>query len=50
MAEIFADENDIIVNVMTFKGKDKTQYLKREEFGYTCLIWHMKEQKIMFRQ
>lgn len=45
MAEILADENDIIVNVMTFKGKDKTQYLKREEFGYTCLLWAYERAK-----
>ncbi len=38
MAEILADKNDIVVNVMTFKGKDKTNYLKRNEFGYTCLL------------
>lgn len=38
MAEILSDENDIVVNVMTFNGKDKTQYLKRNEFGYTCLL------------
>ena len=38
MAEILADENDIVVNVMTFKGNDKTEYLKRDEFGYTCIL------------
>ena len=37
MAEILADNNDIHVNVMTFKGKDEIEYLKRDEFGYTCL-------------
>lgn len=30
MAEILADKNDIHINVMTFKGKDKTEYLKRD--------------------
>ena len=45
MAEILADENDIVVNVMVFKGKDKTEYLRREEFGYTCLLWAYERAK-----
>ena len=45
MAEILADKNDIHVNVMTFKGKDKTQYLKRDEFGYTCLLYAYERAK-----
>ena len=45
LAEILADENDIVVNVMTFKGKDKTEYLRREEFGYTCLLWAYERAK-----
>ena len=38
MAEILADENDIVVNVMTFKGKNKAQYLKRDEFWIYLFI------------
>ena len=45
MAEILADKNDIHVNVMTFKGKDKTEYLKRDEFGYTCLLYAYERAK-----
>lgn len=49
MAEILADENDIVVNVMTFKWKDKTQYLKRNEFGYTCLLLAYERVKKLYR-
>ena len=45
MAEILADTNDIHVNVMTFKGKDKTEYLKRDEFGYRCLLYAYERAK-----
>lgn len=45
MAEILADKNDIHINVMTFKGKDKTEYLKRDEFGYTCLLYAYERAK-----
>jgi len=38
LANLLADENDVSVKVAVFKGKDKTQYLKRNEYGYTSLI------------
>lgn len=38
LAEILADENMNSVKVAVFKGKDKTELIKRNEYGYTCLI------------
>lgn len=38
MAEILADENLNSVKVAVFKGKDKSQFVKRNEYGYTCLL------------
>lgn len=38
MAYLLADDNDISIKVVTFAGKDKTQLIKRNEYGGTCLI------------
>ena len=38
MAEMLADENSNSVKVSVFKGKDKSEFLKRNEYGYTCLL------------
>lgn len=38
MAYLLADENDISIKVVTFRGKDKTEMLRRNEYGGTCLI------------
>ena len=38
MAYLLADENDISIKVVTFAGKDKTNLIKRNEYGGTCLI------------
>lgn len=43
LAEILADENDIVINVATFSSTDKTQYLKRDEFGGKCLLLAMEQ-------
>ena len=45
MAEILADKNDISINVATFATTDKTQYLRREEFGGKCLLLAMEKAK-----
>lgn len=38
MAEMLADENSNSVKVAAFKGKDKSEFVKRNEYGYTCLL------------
>jgi predicted HTH transcriptional regulator len=38
MAYLLADENDISIKVVTFAGKDKTNIIKRNEYGGTCLV------------
>lgn len=38
LADILADENMNSIKVAVFKGKDKSVFLKRNEYGYTCLI------------
>ncbi len=45
LAEILADNNDIVINVATFSSTDKTKYLKREEFGNKCLLLAMEQAK-----
>lgn len=38
LADILADENMNSVKIAVFKGKDKSDFVKRNEYGYTCLI------------
>lgn len=38
MAFLLADDNDISIKVVTFAGKDKTNLIKRNEYGGTCLV------------
>ena len=45
LAEILADKNDIVINVAVFASIDKTQYLRREEFGGKCLLLAMEQAK-----
>ena len=45
LAEILADKNDIVINVAVFASTDKTQYLRREEFGGKCLLLAMEQAK-----
>jgi len=45
LAEILADENDIVINVATFATENKTIYLKRDEFGGKCLLLAMEQAK-----
>ncbi len=37
-----SDENDISIKVAVFKGKDKTDFIKRNEFGHKCIIEAMQ--------
>ncbi len=41
MAHLLADENDISIKAVVFGGKDKTNILRRNEYGGTCLITAM---------
>ena len=45
LAELLADNNDIVINVATFATNDKTEYLKRNEFGGKCLLLAMEQAK-----
>ncbi len=41
-AGLLEDNADVSIKVATFKGKDKTTFLKRQEFGFQCLVVAMK--------
>lgn len=43
MAELLADKNDISIKVVTFKGKDKSVLIKRNEYGFKCLAMAMDQ-------
>lgn len=38
LADILADNNMNSVKVAVFKGRDKSRFIKRNEYGFTCLI------------
>ncbi len=43
IADLLADENMNSIKVAVFKGKDKSDYLKRNEYGFTCLLYAMDQ-------
>jgi len=43
MAGLLADKNDISIKVVTFAGKDKSKVIRRNEYGYKCLITAMDQ-------
>ena len=43
MAELLADKNDISIKVVTFKGTDKSEIIKRNEYGFKCLALSMDQ-------
>ncbi len=43
MAGLLADKNDISIKVVTFRGKDKNELIKRNEYGYKCLLIAMDQ-------
>ncbi|MBO5528638.1 MAG: putative DNA binding domain-containing protein [Bacilli bacterium] len=45
LANLLADENDVSIKVVRFSGKDKTNMLSRNEYGYTCLLSAMEKAK-----
>lgn len=42
LAEILSDSNDFSIKVVRFKGKDKSEMIVRNEYGYRCLILAMQ--------
>lgn len=45
LANLLADENDVSIKVVRFSGKDKTNMLSRNEYGYTCMLVGMEKAK-----
>ena len=43
MANILSDSNSFSIKVAKFKGKDKTELITRNEYGYKCLLVAMKQ-------
>ena len=43
IADLLADENLDSIKVAIFKGTDKSDYLKRNEYGFTCLLYAMDQ-------
>lgn len=43
MAGLLADRNDVSIKVVTFRGKDKNEIIKRNEYGYKCLLIAMDQ-------
>ncbi len=43
MAQLLADKNDVSIKVVTFRGEDKSELIKRNEYGYKCLIVAMDQ-------
>ena len=42
LADILADNNNVSIKVVRFKGKDKMEMVSRNEFGFKCLLLSMK--------
>ena len=43
MAELLADRNDVSVKVVTFSGQDKSNVIRRNEYGFKCLLTAMDQ-------
>ena len=43
LGELLADENMISIKVAVFKGRDKSEFIKRNEYGNTCLIYALEQ-------
>ncbi len=43
IADLLADENPDSIKVAIFRGTDKSDYLKRNEYGFTCLLYAMDQ-------
>ena len=43
LADLLADENMTSIKVATFKGNNKVDFLKRNEYGFTCILYAMDQ-------
>lgn len=43
MAELLSDKNNVSIKVVTFRGKDKSEITKRNEYGFKCLALSMDQ-------
>lgn len=43
LAELLSDENTTSIKVAVFKGKDKSKFIKRNEYGYTCILYSLQQ-------
>lgn len=43
LAEILSDYNTTSIKVAVFKGKDKSKFIKRNEYGNTCILYSLKK-------
>jgi len=43
LADLLADNNMTSIKVAVFKGQDKSEFLKRNEYGNTCLLYSLQQ-------
>lgn len=43
MAQLLSDHNDVSIKVVTFKGMDKSNVIRRNEYGFKCLVLAMDQ-------
>ena len=43
MAELLADRNDVSIKVVTFRGTDKSELIRLNEYGFKCLVLAMDQ-------
>ena len=43
MAELLADKNDVSIKTVTFRGKDKNEMIRRNEYGFKSLVSAMDQ-------
>jgi len=43
LANLLADNNDVSIKVVRFMGKDKSNMIYRNEYGYKCILFAMKD-------
>ena len=43
LADILSDNNNCSIKVVRFAGKDKSELLVRNEYGYKCMILAMQQ-------
>lgn len=43
LADLLSDDNMTSIKIAVFKGNDKSKFIKRNEYGNTCLIYAIKQ-------